>query len=352
MKRIYSIDLLKLYFAFVIAFGHFELSLPGDSFAVKLFFVISGFFLAKKFYSKSYIDEGLFTSQKRYSHKEYTLDHIKQLYPDYLFALLVMVVCSIAKISSSLFTQPISTVYLIIREFYRSIPEIFMIQEAGFFSNSFNYPAWQLCTIIICGYFIYTMLYYCEKLSTELIFPVLFIFFETYWIIGRDPFAVLAGFIPSTLARGFAMMALGVLIYKFSESSVYAHMKSKKLLYNIFSLFVIAGLFIFKLYNGIHIIGMAVIVLYLYNIESWANILLNRSIFKGCGKLSYSIYLNHAVVIYCIRNFIDLLSTRYNISVSFNVACIVFGVVLTLYSVFTIWLVNKIKLYFAKKQQK
>ena len=59
MKRIYSIDLFKLVFAYVIAFFHYGTTIsPGPTAAVQIFFLISGFFLARKYYSRSHADGG------------------------------------------------------------------------------------------------------------------------------------------------------------------------------------------------------------------------------------------------------------------------------------------------------
>ena len=58
-KRIYSIDVLKLVFAYIIAFFHFGTTIaPGPTVAVQVFFIISGFFLGKKFYARSFADGG------------------------------------------------------------------------------------------------------------------------------------------------------------------------------------------------------------------------------------------------------------------------------------------------------
>jgi len=343
MKRIYSLDLFKLYFAYVIAFGHFGgIDLPGASFAVKLFFVISGFFLARKFYAKSYIADGLFTSQNRYSHKNYTLDHIKQLFPHYLFSFLVMFIYTIAVSSSASITEKglMSTAYLSARTAYSNIPELMLVQSSGFFGNGLNYPTWQISAIIICGYLIYTCMYYCEKLSVDLLFPAAFILFETYWIVGRDPFANI-GCLPATLARGFAMMALGVIIYKFSMSDLYGKIKSFSVFYNLFSLFILAGMFIFERYNGVHIIAFGVIILYLYNPDSWFNRIFNRNIFKICGSLSYAIYLNHAFIIEIVHSIMGQQNTSFT-------ACAVMFVSLTIYSLITIKITDIIKSRFKK----
>ena len=45
-RRIYSIDVLKLVFAYIIAFFHFGTTIaPGPTVAVQVFFIISVFFL-------------------------------------------------------------------------------------------------------------------------------------------------------------------------------------------------------------------------------------------------------------------------------------------------------------------
>ena len=342
MKRIYSIDILKLYFAYVIAFGHFGICMPGDFVAVKLFFVISGFFLAKKFYSKSYISEGLFTCEKRYNHNQYTIDHIKQLFPHYIFSyIVIMAYTLITYIPDVIKTEGlISAAYLTVRQIYNTIPELLFVQSSGFFDGCINYPVWQINAIILCGYFIYTCMYYCEKLSVDLVFPVVFILFETYWIIGRDPF-INIGCLPATLTRGFAMMALGVIIYRFSVCETYKMLCKKTVFYNLFSLFMSACLFIFGRYNGVHMIAICVLILYLYNSESWINRFFNRDIFKFCGNLSYAVYLNHAFVIKIVNS---LFASGNNSFVS----CIVLFISLTAYSILTLKIVDTLKLHFKK----
>lgn len=236
----------------------------------------------------------------------------------------------------------ISTAYLTVRTVYNTVPELMFVQSSGFFESCLNYPVWQINAIIICGYFIYACLYYCEKLSADLLFPVIFILFETYWIIGRDPFTNI-GCLPATLTRGVAMMALGVLIYKFSCSELYKTIKSKHIPYNLFSLFMFAGMFVFGRYNGIHIIGMCVSVLYLYNPDSWINCIFNKDIFKFCGDLSYAVYLNHAVVIKIVQQIFGSQNPG-------NTACIILLLSLTIYSVFTVKIVNILKAYFTRKK--
>lgn len=92
-KRIYSIDVLKLVFAYIIAFFHFGTTIaPGPTVAVQVFFIISGFFLGKKFYARSFADGG-----KSYSAWDYTLDHVTSIYPHYLFSLAAFFLYTLAR---------------------------------------------------------------------------------------------------------------------------------------------------------------------------------------------------------------------------------------------------------------
>ena len=50
MKRRYSFDVLKFVFSIMIALYHFGVYIPGVSYAVQFFFMISGYFLGRKIY--------------------------------------------------------------------------------------------------------------------------------------------------------------------------------------------------------------------------------------------------------------------------------------------------------------
>ena len=74
-KRNYSVDIYKLFFAFVIAFGHFGTSIFHSGIVVNCFFIVSGYFLINSFNSNKYS-----------SSFEYTKNKLSKIYPYYLFA--------------------------------------------------------------------------------------------------------------------------------------------------------------------------------------------------------------------------------------------------------------------------
>lgn len=76
-RRVYALDVLKLFLAYVVAYFHGSMEFrPGPTLAVQIFFMISGFFLARKFYDRSFADHGA-----AYSAWNYTRDHVRSMYP-------------------------------------------------------------------------------------------------------------------------------------------------------------------------------------------------------------------------------------------------------------------------------
>lgn len=67
-RRVYALDVLKLFLAYVVAYFHGSMEFrPGPTLAVQIFFMISGFFLARKFYDRSFADHGAAYSAWNYT---------------------------------------------------------------------------------------------------------------------------------------------------------------------------------------------------------------------------------------------------------------------------------------------
>ena len=121
--RMYSLDLLKLVLAYAIAFFHVGTHVsPGPTAAVQIFFVISGFFLGKKFYRRKDSD---------YSAWQYTLDHVRGLYPHYLFSQLALFAYLTARAVYHLLLSPSwEALGELLRSFYSQIPDLLLVQSA------------------------------------------------------------------------------------------------------------------------------------------------------------------------------------------------------------------------------
>lgn len=347
MKRIYSFDVFKLAFAYLIAVFHFGTQLPpGSTITVQLFFIISGFFLGKKFYEKRQADPN-----NQYDQICYTKDHIRSLYPHYVFSLVVLTVYTFFAGILTFLRQPSAyQIVMIVKNVYATIPEYFFLQNTGFFGGGTNYPLWQLCTLIISGYFVYGLLYKNEKLSREFIFPAAILMIQAFLDSSDDIWGTVVFFhIP--LLRAFSPLCIGVLAYYFTTTSYYRYITSKKLLFNLASIFAFLSLYAPEGYHNIYLITFVILLLAMYDPESWINKLLNRKIFRGCGQMSYAVYLNHALIIDLLKDqiFPLIFGTAETLPVSLMKHGI-FLVVLTGYSCFTIYIVNRLVASFSRKR--
>ncbi len=328
-KRLYSLDFLKLVFAYVIAFFHFGAPIPpGPTVTVQIFFFISGFFLAKKFYSR----------RGTYSAWSYTLDHAKNLYPHYLFSyfafLLYITVRTLVYFCKS---PDFAQVRELLLNFYDQIPNLLFLQSAYAFHDNMNYPLWQLSALLIGGYFVYTLLSTNEKLSRQLLFPAAILMTLSLRASGVALDANV-GPIYMPLLRAFCGLSYGVLVYYFTTTPLYDQLRARKRLFNLASCLSLVCIFLFAERGNIHFITGALMIFGCLEEDAWINRLLNRRIFRHAGKLSLSIYVNHALICRFTNGF---LFSRLTLSPAAE--SLIYFVLLTVYSVFTLCLVEKLR---------
>ena len=347
MKRIYSFDVFKLLFAYNLALFHYGVELPPETgITIQLFFIISGFFLGKKFYTKYQADP-----QNKYDQICYTKDHIKPLYPHYIFSLAVLTVYTFVVGVITFLREPSAyQIVMTVKNVYAIIPELFLIQNTGFFGGGTNYPLWQLCAILISGYFVYASLYKNEKLSRELIFPAAILMIQAFLETDFDHWGTF-GFFHVPLLRAYSSLCIGVLVYYLTTTQYYQYIKSKKLLFNLVSVFAFLSIFAPQGYHNIFLITFVFLLLAMYDPDTWINKLLNRKIFRHAGQLSYAIFLNHAVVIDLLKD--QVFPLLFGANDAPSVALVkhtIYLAVLTGYSFFTIFLVNKLVQRFSRKR--
>ena len=346
-KRIYSIDLFKLVFAYFIALGHFGANPPlGSGVTVQLFFIVSGFFLAKKFYSKSYL------APQEYNQWDYTKEHIKSLYPHYIFSLIVLAVYTIGLGVNTFIKNP-TTLQLrgIGQIMYELVPEFLLLQNSGFLGGGLNYPLWQMSVLLICGYFIYGLLCLNEKVSRMIILPAAIIMIQAFLTGDIDGWGSV-GFFPVPLLRAFSPMCIGVLAYYITTTPYYDFLKKHKIVFNLSAILFFIFLFVYQGHRNIFLITFVVILLALYDGESWLNKLFNHKIFKSFGEFSYAIYLNHAFVVYVLNNHVfNRIKMVMEVDLSQTYKNLIFLLVLTVYSVFTVILIKKFQKYRIQKKK-
>lgn len=292
MRRIYSVDALKLYFAYVIAFFHFGTTIaPGPTVTVQIFFIFSGFFLGKKYYARSHGDGGA-----GYDQWDYTLAHVKSLYPQYLLALLLFFGYTLARALVYLVLEPSwESLRQIGLRLYHQIPDLLFLQSAYHYHDSLNYPLWQLSALLIAGYFVYGLLCWNEKLSRKLIFPAAILMIQSLLYTGVDIWGNWGPFyIP--LLRAFSPLCIGVLAYYFTTTAYYKALKQYRTAFNLAVLYALATIFCYGEYANIFLVTAVIVLWGCWEETSWINVLLNHRIFRHCGGLSLAVYLNHALI--------------------------------------------------------
>lgn len=338
MKRMYSLDLFKLVLVYVVAFFHFGTTItPGTTVAVQIFFVISGFFLGKKYYSRSHADGG-----ERYSPWQYTLDHAKSVYPHYLFALAVFFLYTLARSAVYFLKAPswegFSEIAL---SFYNQIPDLLLLQSAYNFHDSLNYPLWQLSALLISGYFVYALLCWNEKLSRRILFPAAVLMIQSALYTGVDIWGNYGPFyIP--LLRAFSPLCIGVLAWYFTTTDGYKALTTHVIAFNLAAIYALIGIFLYKGHANIFLVGTVVLLWNFREETSWLNRLFNRKCFRHCGKLSLAVYFNHALIARFLEARVFLpMASRGNPCPLWQ-QNLVYFVMLTLCSMAALWLVEAI----------
>lgn len=336
MKRMYSLDFFKLLFAYTIAFFHFGVTLsPGPTATVQIFFFISGFFLAKKFYARSHAGQA-----SGYNQWNYTLDHVKGLYPQYLLSYVMFLLYETVR-AAVLFLQSPSAQQLkdALTIFYDQIPNLLFLQSAYYFHDNMNYPLWQLSALVIAGYFVYGLLCHNERLSRQILFPAAILMTVSLLHQGIATDGTF-GFLYMPLLRAFAGLCFGVLVFYFTTTPYWEKLRSRRVPFNLAVLVAVLCVFVYADHANIHYVTAALLILGCYDGGSWLNKLLNRPLFRHFGKLSYAIYANHALICRFTNGWLFPHTDAWGISISRPVRCLIFFLLLTVYSVFTLFLLE------------
>lgn len=333
--RSYSLDCLKLALSYVIAFFHCGLEVsPGPTVTVQVFFMISGFFLGKKF------DAHARSGPADYRAWDYTLDHIRGIYPHYFFSGAVFFLYLLARDVVTLVRAPSwEMVDTILRSFYNQIPDILLLQSSHFFHDSINYPLWQLSALLIAGYFIYGMLLHNRRLSLELLFPAAILMIQSLLWSGVDLWENWGPlYVP--LLRAFSPMCIGVLTYFFSQSASFAALRCHPTAFCLAGIGSLITLFRYGDYRNIFLMTTPVLILSCMEPRSFLNRLFGHPRFRGAGKLSYAVYLNHSFVIRILCALIIPRMEGMGLTVSEPLKGLMLLVLLTVYSLFTLRLVE------------
>lgn len=139
-------------------------------------------------------------------------------------------------------------------------------------------------------------------LTTNVICPLVCVLGYTYLanpqnLYTVDYWTINSGFIYIPMLRAFVGLSLGVIIYHPIIRCCDIMTQKNALLLDFISVFALLLLLKFKNLGYIHLIFIPLFITVLNNTKSIFYKLFNRSLFKSCGKISFTIYLSQALII-------------------------------------------------------
>jgi len=187
-----------------------------------------------------------------------------------------------------------------------------------------------------------------ERYSRTLVFPAAILMIQSLLNTGIDLWANYGPFY-MPLLRAFSPLCIGVLTYYFSTTDYCSKLKKHHVAYNLAAVISLISIFVFANHDVIFLITTPVVILACMDETSWINLLLNRKIFRSFGKLSYAVYLNHALIQRI--TFARIVPRIHSMGLEFPMwqQAGVYFVLLTAYSVITMLLVDKLCAHFRKK---
>ncbi|ENL6902684.1 acyltransferase [Enterobacter ludwigii] len=258
----------------------------GSDLFVNFFFVLSGFVMSHAYIKRSDI-----------AFKDYISSRFMRLYPLYLFMLIVFIGLECAKyiayakmgitLNAVPFTGKAAPVEI--------IPNLFMVQAwTGFTEHlSFNYPSWSISIEFYTYVLFFVAIHFFKKYFSLacLAIPAILIVLH----------AVTNGVITEYAANGVFCFFSGVITYSFSN----AKFTNNKLIATIVEILALVAIYyVVSSDTVIKWILSALLfslTIFIYSKEAGAisSILIAKP-FISIGKWSYSIYMTHAAILFCV----------------------------------------------------
>ena len=343
-KRVYSLDVLRVLLCIVIAFDHAEIFLePGAGVAVLFFFVLSGFFLGKKFYE---------APEEKPTAWRYTIDHGKTIFPHLVFSVTVYFLYRLLRyiLVDCMVLHSRDWLFRAVKDLYLLIPEYSMLLSAYHKYMSPNFALWQLSAMLIAGYFIYALLHHNEKLARRILLPAAILMGES--MNASCGMWDNVGPIYMPLVRALVPMCVGFYLYYFTTTAAYAAVKKHRLALDVATVLSLFTIPTFKLEENIIYLTIGIVILACWDRGSAINKLLNHRCFRRCGRLSLAIFLDHMMIARFVINPLTGTLGELGIILEKWQTGLVYLVLLMTYSLLSGWFVDKCTAAWKRKRQR
>ena len=207
------------------------------------------------------------------------------------------------------------------------LPNIFLLQAwlPNANTTSWNFPAWSVSV----EYYMYMIFFLTILFKNNLkhyawLSIIVFVFYATYFNFN----------IKDEILNGLICFFIGTQMYAIYKKFFIKIDKLNTYIATIleFMLLVIVVFAISRNINDYYIIGTFAITVFVFSIEKgYLSNFFKYKIFSYFGKLSYSIYLTHAAILFCFSGFITLFEKFINMNlhiVEANIKMINLGFVL------------------------
>tara|TARA_R110002111_G_scaffold57012_3_gene96823 strand:- start:4977 stop:6047 length:1071 start_codon:yes stop_codon:yes gene_type:complete len=304
IKRFYALDAFRGLAALLVFLFHTpQLSvlthsafIRGSGYFVDLFFVLSGFVIYHNYKDK------LSTIS---SSKPFIIKRIKRLIPLHVYTLLVLLLLEFIKYATSnqitYSTVPFET--NTITSFW---PQFFLLNSTPlFYGFNWNGPSWSISAEIITYFlFIITSLVCFRKKRWTLLISFAIVCLGYLFFSLKDHTYNITIDYKYSFIRGFIGFYFGIIIYLLRGILLNVFNKASKMTGNLFEVliliiiaYIICHVGYFKNYFFIIHIAFGLLILVFSMEKGIISNLLKLQIFQKLGQWSYSIYLNHTLMI-------------------------------------------------------
>ncbi len=272
----------------------------GSSLFVEFFFVLSGFVLAHTY------------GFKDVSFKRFIISRTFRLYPLHLFMFFIFVFLELGKLVAYkygfLFNNLPFTGKKALSEI---IPNLLFLQSwlPGFEPSSWNFPSWSLSV----EYYMYIIFFFTLFIKSNFKYIVWFLFsFISFYMIVNS-FGIM-----SEVIRGLSCFFAGALIYLVYRK---VNLKFENINSKLFSIIEFLSIFLIiyiisyvEEYKAIYASFTFLVIVFFFAFEKGVlSKILKVSFFQLLGKLSYSIYMTHAAILFCLLSIAMVLEKILNI---------------------------------------
>lgn len=305
------ISLWKFLFALVIAFFHgngfYENQknpfFYGGYIAVEFFFIVSGFYFAKKVMPEAYKKETIGIETIKF-----ILEKIKSLFPYILPAYSIAVLLQISSLEPN--------------QIANSIWNLFLLRELGFRSVLLLPQLWYLTAMLASMFILYPFLKRYKENFVFLVSPILIALGLGYlsynWLSLDHTYQIWNGFTRTGMIRGMIEINMGMLIYVINQRmKTVTYTKIGRIFLTILGEGLLLMVLIItdymdapKYYDYIMLFSIAIAIQIIVSEKTLEYEILSQNLFYYVEKLSLPIFINHIVWI----KFIDIESSLSKIN--------------------------------------